>query len=131
MVWWEVIAEFHPVSFQIVESRRKRSKTSLIDSLGLSYNVHSRRPCATYWQCTVRPKGNPCKASMTERDRVFRPGHQKPQPWAGTTAKLISRVKSKALEDKFTPASAIVVEVTIHFLFKRCAMKEEHVLYFF
>ena len=35
---------------------------------------------------------------------------------AATTAKIVSRVKSKALEDEFKPASAIVDdhEVTIH-----------------
>ena len=52
----EVIAEFQPLSFQIVEGGTKRRKTSLIDSLGFSYNVHSQQPYATYWQCTVRPK---------------------------------------------------------------------------
>ena len=114
----EVIAEFQPLSFQIVEGGTKRRKTSLIDSLGFCYNVHSRRPYATYWQCRVRPKGNPCKASVTERDGVFRPGQQSHnhtvEMGAATAAKIVSRVKSKALEDKFKPASAIVDEVTIH-----------------
>ena len=117
----EVIAEFQPVSFQIVESGTKRRKTSLIDSLGFSYNVHSRRPCATYWQCTVRPKGNPCKASVTERNGVFRSGQQSHnhtvEMGAATAAKIVSQVKSKALEDKFKPASAIVDEVTINFFY--------------
>ena len=125
----EVIAEFQPVSFQIVESGTKRRKTSLIDSLGFCYNVHSRRPYATYWQCTVRPKGNPCKASVTERDGVFRPGQQSHnhtvEMGAATAAKIVSQVKSKALDDKFKPASAIVDEVTIYFLFKRIVSKED------
>jgi len=110
----EVIAEIQPVTFQIVESGTKRRKSSLIDSLGFSYNVHSRRPYATYWQCTVRPKGNPCKASVTERNGVFRPGQQSHnhivEVGAATAAKIVSKVKSKALEEKFKPASAIVDE---------------------
>ena len=117
----EVIAEIQPVTFQIVESGTKRRKSSLIDSLGFSYNVHSRRPYATYWQCTVRPKGNPCKASVTERDGVFRPGQQSHnhivEVGAATAAKIVSKVKSKALEEKFKPASAIVDEVTIRSIF--------------
>ena len=55
---------------------------------------------------------------MAERDRVFRPGQQSHnhtvEMGAVTAAKIVSRVKSKALEDKFKPASAIVDEVTIH-----------------
>ena len=44
----EVIAEIQPVTFQIVESGTKRRKTSLMDSLGFSYNVHSRRRSICY-----------------------------------------------------------------------------------
>ena len=120
----EVIAELQPVTFHTVESGTKRRKTSLIDSLGFSYNVHSRRPYATYWQCTV-----PCKASVTERDGVFRPGQQSHnhtvEMGTATAAKIVSRVKSKALEEKFKPASAIVDEVTKHFfLIKHSVAKE-------
>jgi len=43
-----VIAEIQPVIFQMVERGTKRRKASLTDSLGFSYNVHSRRPYATY-----------------------------------------------------------------------------------
>ena len=48
----------------------------------------------------------------TERDGVFRPGQQSHNHTVEMGA--VSRVKSKALEDKFKPASAIVDEVTIH-----------------
>ena len=57
---------------------------------------------------------------MTDRDGVFRPGqqthNQTVEMGAATAAKIVSRVKSKALEDKFKPALAIVDdhEVTIH-----------------
>ena len=56
---------------------------------------------------------------MTERDGVFRSGQQSHnhtvEMGAATAAKIVSQVKSKALEDKFKPASAIVDEVTINF----------------
>ena len=87
----------------------------MFDSLGFTYNEHSRRPYVTYWQCTVRPKGNPCKASVTERDGVFRHGQHNHnhtvEAGAATAAKIVSRVKSKALEEKFKSASAIVDKV--------------------
>ena len=110
-----IVAE--PVTFQLVERGTKRGKTSLIDSQGFTYNVHSRRPYATYWQCTMRPKGNPCKASVTERDGIFQAGksahNHAVEMGAVTAAKIISTVKSKALDDKFKPASAIVNEVCV------------------
>ena len=106
-----------PVTFQLVERGTKRGKTSLVDSHGFTNNVHSRRPYATYWQCTMRPKGNPCKASVTERDGTSQAGksahNHAVEMGAVTAAKIISTVKSKALEDKFKPASAIVNEVCV------------------
>lgn len=108
-----IVAE--PVTFTLVENGTSRGKTSLVDSLGFTYNVHSKRPYATYWQCTMRPKGNPCKASVTERDGTFQAGksahNHSVEMGAITALKIISTVKSKALEDKFRPASAIVNEV--------------------
>jgi len=97
-----------PVTFQLVEQGTKHGKTSLVDSLGFTYNVHSRHPYATYWQC---------KASVTERDGTFQPGksahNHAVDMGAVTAAKIISTVKSKALEDKFKPASAIVNELLL------------------
>ncbi|RMX55459.1 hypothetical protein pdam_00024764 [Pocillopora damicornis] len=52
------------LSLNIVREGSQRKKARLIDSQGFTYNVSSRRPYATYWQCTVRPKGNYCKASV-------------------------------------------------------------------
>ena len=113
----EVHTEIQPVTFQLVKSGTKRRNASLKDNLGFCYNIHSKRPYATYWQCTVRPKGNPCKASVTERDGVFQPGkhchNHTVEVGATTAAKIVGRVKSKPLENKFKPASAIVDEVTI------------------
>ena len=106
-----------PVTSQLVEQGMKGGKTSLVHSLGFTYNVHSRRPYATYWQCMMRPKGNLCKALVTERDGTFQPGksahNHAVDMGAVTAAKIISTVKSKALEDKFKPASAIVNEVCV------------------
>ena len=55
---------------------------------------------------------------MIERDGVFMPGkqshNQTVEMGATTAAKIVSRVKSKALEDKFKPALAIVDEVKVH-----------------
>ena len=103
------------VTFQLVEEGSKRRKTKLVDSLGYSYNVRSKRSYATYWQCTVRPLGNACKATVIQRDGTFQVGtnthNHSSEPGAVTAAKIVKLVKEKALEDKFKPASAIVEEV--------------------
>ena len=103
------------VTFQPVEEGSKRRKTKLVDSLGYSYNVRSKRSYATYWQCTVRPRGNACKATVIQRDGTFQAGanahNHYSEPGALTAAKIVKLVKEKALEDKFKPASAIVEEV--------------------
>ena len=75
----------------------------------------SKRSYATYWQCTVRPKGNACKASVTERDGKFQAGknphNHATEVGAVIAKKIVTKVKEKALEDKFKPAAAIVNEV--------------------
>lgn len=63
------------VSYQLFEEGTKRGKLKLIDSQGYTYNIKMRRPKATYWQCTVRPKGNPCKAAVTQRNATFVKNH--------------------------------------------------------
>ena len=85
-----------PTTFHLVEEGSQRRRTKLADSLGFSYNVHSKRPYATYWP-TVCPKGNQCKATVIEHDGVFTAGqaaHNNSQPVGTyTTAKIISSVK--------------------------------------
>ena len=107
--------EASPVTFHLVEQGTKRRKTMLVDSLGFTYNVNSKRSYATYWQCTVRPKGNACKASVTERDGKFQAGknphNHATEVGAVIAKKIVTKVKEKALEDKFKPAAAIVNEV--------------------
>lgn len=111
----DVVVNHAPVTYRIVEEGTKRRKVSLVDSVGFSYNIHSKRPYATYWQCTVRPKGKPCKASVIERNGVYQAGKSahNHQIEAGCfiAAKVVAAVKQKALEEKFKPASAIVSEV--------------------
>ncbi len=110
-----VMINHDPVTYHVVENGTKRRKISLVDSVGFTYNVHSKRTYATYWQCTVRPKGNPCKASVIERNGSFQAGksvhNHNVEAGALTAAKVVVEVKRKALEDKFRPASAIVDEV--------------------
>lgn len=104
----------HHVTFQLVEEGSKRRKTKLVDSLGYSYNVRSKRSYATYWQCVVRPRENACKATVIQRDGNFHSGenahNHTAEVGAMTAAKIVNLVKEKALEDKFKPASAIVEE---------------------
>lgn len=107
------------VTFEIVDEGSKRRKPKIVDSLGFSYNVLSRRKYATYWQCTVRGKKNPCKASIIERDSTFTPGRAEHNHAAeiatATTAKIIAAVKKKAVNEKFMPANLIVNEVKYYY----------------
>ena len=112
----DVIADLGaPVTYHLVEEGTKRGRAMLVDSLGFTYNVSAKRSYATYWQCTVRPKGNPCKASVVERDGAFQAGknshNHTAEVGAATARKIVTTVKTKALENKFKPASAIVNEV--------------------
>ena len=103
------------IAFQLVEEGTMHRKTKLVDSLRYSYNVRSKWSYATYWQCTVHPRGNACKATVIQQDGTFQAGtkahYHSSEPGAVTAAKIVKLVKEKALEDKFKPASAMVEEV--------------------
>jgi len=105
------------VTYQIVENSSKRGQPKLIDSQGFSYTLQRRRGVVTDWQCSVRPKVNPCRASVRQRDGQFQNGihvhNHQAQVGALTAAKITAQVKAKAVEDIFKPAPAIVDEVTI------------------
>ena len=105
------------ITFQVVEEGSKHHKTKLVDSLGYSYNVRSKWSYATYSQCTVRPRGNACKATVIQQDGTFQAGteahNHSSEPEAVTAAKIVKLVKEKALEDKMKLASAMVGEVFI------------------
>ena len=62
------------ITFQLVEEGSKHRKTKLVDNLGYSYNVRSKWSYATYWQCTVRPRGNACNATVIQHDGTFQAG---------------------------------------------------------
>ncbi|XP_068689620.1 uncharacterized protein [Montipora foliosa] len=64
------------LTYRIVEEGTKRRRRKLIDSLGYSYNVKEKGKYTTYWQCTVRPKGNYCRATVKETDGDFVAGQQ-------------------------------------------------------
>ena len=103
------------VTYYLVEEGTKRGKAMLVDSVGFTYNINAKRSYATYWQCMVRPKGNPCKASVAERDGTFQAGknshNHSAEVGAATARKIVPTVKTKVLENKLKPASAIVNEV--------------------
>lgn len=103
------------VTYEIVADGTKRGREKLVDSLGYAYNVKERGKVTTYWQCTVRPKGNPCKATVKQTNGEFVPGkngHSHPADvGALLAAKISTIVKRKAVDQLFKPASAIVEEV--------------------
>ena len=106
-----------PVTHEIVEEGSKRRCKKLIDSIGYSYTFQERTKTTNYWQCSIRPKGNPCRATVKGQDGSFilaRNTHNhQPEPGALLTAKIVTCVKQKALDNVFKPATAIVEEVSI------------------
>ena len=112
----DVIADHQAsVTYHLVEEGTKCGRAMLVDSLGFTYNINAKRSYATYWQCTVCPKGNPCKASVAERDGTFQAGKHShnhlAEVGAATARKIVTTVKTKALENKFKPALPILNEV--------------------
>ena len=105
------------LTYQIIDEGTIHRKKKLIDSRGFTYNVKERGKETTYWQCTVRPKGNYCRATVKERNAQFTTGKQShnhpPVAGAITAAKILTAVKEQALQDVFKPASAIVEEVSM------------------
>ena len=82
-----------------------------------TYNVQLHRANATYWQCTVRPKGNRCRAIVIQRGHEFQQGKQNHNhplaAGAATAARVMASVKEKAVDDQFKSASAIINEVSL------------------
>ncbi|KAJ7384023.1 hypothetical protein OS493_024035 [Desmophyllum pertusum] len=106
------------LGFTIVEDSTLRRKRKLIDNAGYTYNVKRQRPNATDWQCTVRPKVNPCRATLAQRpDGGFRFGMQghnhDGQVGAEITAMIMSRMRKEAEREMFKPASAIVNQLLL------------------
>lgn len=108
------VGEF-PVTYKIVEQGSKRGKVKLIDSNGYTHNIKSRGVNVVYWQCSVRPKVNPCKALVIERGGSFQSNstshNHQPAVGAATASEIMVAVKAEAMKDLFKPAPAIVNEV--------------------
>ena len=100
-----------------MEQGSKRGKVKLIDSNGYTYNIKSRGVNVVYWQCSVRPKENPCKALVMERSGGFQSNstchNHQPAAGAATAAEIMVAVKAEAMRDVFKPAPAIVNEVIL------------------
>lgn len=107
-----------PLAFEIVEGGSERGKQKLIDSWGYSYNIKRQRVSATDWQCTIRPMGNRCKATVIQRSQnVFEFGkndHNHAAPvGAAVAVKIKSIIKQEASKDVFRPASAVVNDILL------------------
>ena len=104
------------VRYEIVTQSSKRGRPKLIDNQGYCYSIQRQKGVVTDWQCSVRPKVNPCRASVRQRGDQFQRGNHvhnhQAQVGALMSAKITSHVKAKAVEDIFKPAPAIVDEVT-------------------
>ena len=104
------------VTYEIVKQSSKRGRPKLIDNQGYCYSIKRQRGVVTDWQCSVRPKVNPCRATVRQRGDHFQRGNHvhnhQAQVGALMSAKITSHVKAKEVEDIFKPAPAIVDEVT-------------------
>ena len=111
-----------PMTYHLVEEASLRRRNKLIDSKGFSYNVRRMKADKIHWQCSIRPKGNHCKATVLEQDGVYTFGKHPHNhgTYSGTlaAAQIVSTIKTKALEELSKPASVIVKEVFLSvFLF--------------
>ena len=99
-----------PVTFQLIEEATKRGRVKLVDNRGYTFNVKRRRATAT--DCTSRPAGDPCRATVVQRGDSFQPSqrsHNHPAQVGAALAAIVSaKVKAKAVQDLFKPAPAIV-----------------------
>ena len=99
---------------------QENAREMLVDSLGYRYNVKERGRTTIYWQCTVRPKGGQCRATVKQVGEDFQPGlrsHNHPADvGALMAAKIRTSVKRKAMDQLFRPATAIVEEIIDYLL---------------
>ena len=104
-------AEDYQITFEVIKEGTKRTKEKLTDSRGYSYNVKRRRKNneITDWQCTIRPKENPCRATVIQKRTEYilgkQPHNHAAQPGVVVVAKVTSTMKTKAQENLFKPAS--------------------------
>ena len=105
------------LTYDIMESSSKRGRPELIDRQGYSYTLQRRWGLVNDWQCSIRPKVNPYRATVRQRGDQFQYGNHvhdyQAQVGALTAAKITVQVKFKPVEDILKPAPAIVDEVAI------------------
>ena len=70
----ETLSSF-AVTYEIVENSSKRGQPKMIDSQGYSYTLQKRRGLVTDWQCSIRPKVHPCRATVRQRGDQFQCVH--------------------------------------------------------
>ncbi|KAI8508520.1 hypothetical protein Bbelb_136190 [Branchiostoma belcheri] len=105
------------VTFTLIPSGSKRGGNKLADSMGYAYTVKRRKTTVTYWECSKRPKGTRCPASVVERAGVYRRGDNRHNHPAvvntETNLKIQAEVRAKAKDDVFKSAHAIVQETML------------------
>ncbi|XP_061191678.1 E3 ubiquitin-protein ligase RNF12-B-like isoform X2 [Saccostrea echinata] len=79
-----------PVTYHIEQETSQRGKKLLITSDGFSFTVRMQRGERTYWWCSVRPKVDRCRATITQKGDLFQPGaadhNHAPKPSLRTAA---------------------------------------------
>ncbi|XP_022092852.1 uncharacterized protein LOC110980464 [Acanthaster planci] len=101
------------VTYDLVVSSSQR-RNLLTDSRGYSYTVKKVRGEKTYWRCAVRNKTIQCGASVIQTGDHFEAGsveHNHPgKPGNNVVARLITKVKDRAVAITFRSATAITNE---------------------
>ena len=89
---WDVVVLRRDV--EIVENSSKRGRPKLIESQGYSYTLQRRRGLVTEWQCSIRPKVNPCRATVRQRGDQFQCGNHVHNHQAQVGALTAAKIKS-------------------------------------
>ena len=99
--------------FRIVQGGTKWKNPKLIDSFNYTYSVKRRGFIRTEWQCSYRPKNNPCKATVSERlDGTFVFGSKDHNHSAFAIKSRALRKRAVAVEP-VKPVSVIVKEMLL------------------
>ena len=89
------------LTYDIMESSSKRGRPELIDRQGYSYTLQRRWGLVNDWQCSIRPKVNPYRATVRQRGDQFQYGNHvhdyQAQVGALTAAKIPMRNRTSDL----------------------------------
>ena len=67
-----IVVEGNSLVYQKIEQGTEKGKQMLKDNLGFTYNRQQPKGFnGVYWQCTHRPKENPCKVRVKEKGGQF------------------------------------------------------------